>query len=163
PALTRADSLLSLALSPPPGRTPEVPRDLSAVHDSRSALSLPDPRRPASAGQGRGSLGLRRRFDDDRLRRPQRDNLPPRPTVGAFVGFVLTTLAIAYVKGAVEGSSVLSGVEAPAASAPAPAAPPAEGTGEATSAAPAPAPAEAAPAEGAADEAPAEAGTPVDP
>lgn len=90
-------------------------------------------------------------------------NLLHRLTVGAFVGFVLTTLAIAYVKGAVEGSSVLSGVEAPAASAPAPAAPPAEGTGEATSAAPAPAPAEAAPAEGAADEAPAEAGTPVDP
>jgi len=40
-----------------------------------------------------------------------------RLTVGAFVGFVLTTLGIAYLKGSVEGSSVLTGAEtsAPAA------------------------------------------------
>ncbi|KAB2962057.1 MAG: preprotein translocase subunit SecG [Thermoanaerobaculia bacterium] len=92
-------------------------------------------------------------------------NLLHRLTVGAFVGFVVTTLAIAYLKGAVEGSSVLSGVEAPAASAPAPAAPSTEGTGEATLAAPASAevaPVEVAPADGDAGEAPAEAESPVE-
>lgn len=50
-------------------------------------------------------------------------NLLHRLTVGAFLGFVLTTLGIAYLKGSVEGSSVLSGAEtsAPASAAPAPA------------------------------------------
>ena len=37
-------------------------------------------------------------------------NLLHRLTVGAFVGFVLTTLSIAYIKGSVEGGSILSGV-----------------------------------------------------
>ena len=56
-----------------------------------------------------------------------------RLTVGGFVGFVVTTLLIAYLQGKVEGSSVMKAVEGrPAASQPAPAAP-------ATPAAPAPA------------------------
>jgi preprotein translocase subunit SecG len=52
-------------------------------------------------------------------------NLLHRLTVGAFLGFVLTTLGIAYLKGSVEGSSVLSGAEtsAPAAATTAPATP----------------------------------------
>ncbi|HMA47106.1 MAG TPA: preprotein translocase subunit SecG [Frankiaceae bacterium] len=57
-----------------------------------------------------------------------------RLTVGGFVGFVLTTLLIAYLQGKVEGSSVMKAVEGrPAASQPAPAAP-----APATPAAPAP-------------------------
>lgn len=89
-------------------------------------------------------------------------NLLHRLTVGAFLGFVLTTLGIAYVKGSVEGGSVLSGAEtsAPAAAttapATAPATPPdapaveATTTGD-TAAAP---PAEGTPAESAPAEAP---------
>ena len=52
-----------------------------------------------------------------------------RLTVGAFVGFVLTTLLIAYLKGQVEGVSVMKDVadrpaaSQPAAPAPAPSAP----------------------------------------
>jgi preprotein translocase subunit SecG len=70
-------------------------------------------------------------------------NLLHRLTVGAFLGFVLTTLGIAYFKGTVEGGSVLSDAEtsAPAAASTAPATP------AATPAAPAVA--EPAPAEGA--------------
>jgi preprotein translocase subunit SecG len=97
-------------------------------------------------------------------------NLLHRLTVGAFLGFVLTTLGIAYLKGSVEGGSVLSGAEtsAPAAATtPAPATPatdPAAATAtaaepstvEATEAVPADAaPAEAAPAPAAEAEAPA--------
>ncbi len=54
-------------------------------------------------------------------------NLLHRLTVGAFVGFVLTTLSIAYIKGSVEGGSILSGVEATAPAAPATATTPASG------------------------------------
>jgi preprotein translocase subunit SecG len=54
-----------------------------------------------------------------------------RLTVGGFVGFVVTTLLIAYLQGRVEGASVMKAVEgrpaptqsAPAAPAPAPASP----------------------------------------
>ncbi|KAB2965457.1 MAG: preprotein translocase subunit SecG, partial [Thermoanaerobaculia bacterium] len=47
-------------------------------------------------------------------------NLLHRLTVGAFVGFVLTTLLIAYLKGQVEGVSLMKAVdERPAASEPA--------------------------------------------
>jgi preprotein translocase subunit SecG len=47
-----------------------------------------------------------------------------RMTVGAFVGFVVTTMAIAYMQGRVQGSSVMKGVEnRPAPTQPAPAAP----------------------------------------
>ncbi len=53
-------------------------------------------------------------------------NLLHRLTVGAFVGFVVTTLSIAYVKGSVEGGSVMRAVEAaPATEAPAASAEPA--------------------------------------
>ena len=48
-------------------------------------------------------------------------NLLHRMTVGGFVAFILTTLGIAYLKGHVEGSSVMKAA-APA-SAPPPAAP----------------------------------------
>jgi preprotein translocase subunit SecG len=52
-------------------------------------------------------------------------NLLHRMTVGAFVAFILTTLGIAYLKGHVEGSSVMKSaapapVSAPLAPAPAP-------------------------------------------
>jgi preprotein translocase subunit SecG len=36
-----------------------------------------------------------------------------RLTVGAFVGFVLTTLSIAYMQANIEGASVMSGADAP--------------------------------------------------
>ncbi|MEO8198536.1 MAG: preprotein translocase subunit SecG [Thermoanaerobaculia bacterium] len=61
-------------------------------------------------------------------------NLLHRMTVGGFVAFILTTLGIAYLKGHVEGSSVMKATKPAPVSAPAvPAATPA--------AAPAPAPA----------------------
>ncbi|MBP9143878.1 MAG: preprotein translocase subunit SecG [Thermoanaerobaculia bacterium] len=52
-------------------------------------------------------------------------NLLHRMTVGGFVAFMLTTLGIAYIKGNVEGSSVMKSaapapVSAPATPAPAP-------------------------------------------
>ena len=51
-------------------------------------------------------------------------NLLHRLTVAAFVAFILTTLGIAYLKGRVEGGTVMKGVATkPAAAAPAPAAP----------------------------------------
>jgi len=60
-----------------------------------------------------------------------------RLTVGAFVGFVLTTLSIAYMQAHVEGASVLRGAAArPAAQQPAPAA-----TGAPAESAPTPPPA----------------------
>jgi len=37
-------------------------------------------------------------------------NLLHRLTVGAFVGFVLTTISIAFIQGHVEGSSVMQGL-----------------------------------------------------
>lgn len=83
-------------------------------------------------------------------------NLLHRLTVGAFVGFVVTTLSIAYVKGSVEGGSVMRTIEPAAATeAPSTEAPPA--TAPAT-AAPAPSAAPAVTEEGAATpaEAPAE-------
>lgn len=46
-------------------------------------------------------------------------NLLHRMTVGAFVAFILTTLGIAYLKGHVEGSSVMKAAARPPASAPA--------------------------------------------
>jgi preprotein translocase subunit SecG len=64
-----------------------------------------------------------------------------RLTVGAFVGFVLTTLLIAYLQAGMQRSSVMSGVRpkapasAPAAADPAP--PAAEGTAPAESEPPA--------------------------
>jgi len=51
-------------------------------------------------------------------------NLLHRLTVGGFVGFVLTTLAIAYMQSHVEGASVMEGAR-PKAPASAPANPPA--------------------------------------
>lgn len=89
-------------------------------------------------------------------------NLLHRLTVGAFLGFVLTTLGIAYVKGSVEGGSVLSGAEtsAPAAATTTPATAPATAPGtpavepattDGTAVAPA---AEATPTESAPGEAP---------
>lgn len=71
-------------------------------------------------------------------------NLLHRMTVGAFVAFILTTLGIAYLKGHVEGSSVMKAatpapVSAPATPAAAPAAAPASAPADAT---PPPAPAE---------------------
>ncbi len=55
-------------------------------------------------------------------------NLLHRMTVGAFVAFMLTTLGIAYLKGSVEGSSVMksatpSGTPAPVSAPATPAAP----------------------------------------
>jgi preprotein translocase subunit SecG len=64
-------------------------------------------------------------------------NLLHRLTVAGFVGFVLTTLLIAFVKGKVEGGSVMKSVPSAPISAPATPDPAA-----------APAPAEAAPAGG---------------
>lgn len=69
-------------------------------------------------------------------------NLLHRMTVGGFVAFILTTLGIAYLKGHVEGSSVMKAAAKPPVSAPvtpaaAPAAVPAP--------APAPAPADTTP------------------
>ena len=54
-------------------------------------------------------------------------NLLHRMTVGAFVAFILTTLGIAYLKGHVEGSSVMKRAAPAPVSAPAttPVAPPA--------------------------------------
>ena len=53
-------------------------------------------------------------------------NLLHRMTVGGFVAFILTTLGIAYLKGHVEGSSVMKAAAKPPVSAPAtPAAAPA--------------------------------------
>jgi len=55
-------------------------------------------------------------------------NLLHRMTVGAFVAFILTTLGIAYLKGHVEGSSVMKAaapVSAPASAPATPAAAPA--------------------------------------
>ena len=46
-------------------------------------------------------------------------NLLHRMTVGAFVAFILTTLGIAYLKGHVEGSSVMKSVQPAPVSAPA--------------------------------------------
>jgi len=65
-------------------------------------------------------------------------NLLHRMTVGAFVAFILTTLGIAYLKGHVEGSSVMKSAAPAPVSAPAtaPAAP---------ATAPPPAPAQQAP------------------
>ena len=61
-----------------------------------------------------------------------------RLTVGAFVGFVLTTLSIAYMQAHVEGASVLRGAAArPAAQQPAPAAPAAGESAPPAAAAPA--------------------------
>jgi preprotein translocase subunit SecG len=69
-----------------------------------------------------------------------------RLTVGAFVGFVLTTLSIAYLQANVEGGSVLSG----AARTGVQQIPPDQPAGEPAAAAPAaPAPAAAAPPEAA--------------
>ena len=67
-------------------------------------------------------------------------NLLHRMTVGGFVAFILTTLGIAYLKGHVEGSSVMKAAAKPPVSAPAttPAVP-------AAAPAAAPAPAEATP------------------
>jgi preprotein translocase subunit SecG len=72
-----------------------------------------------------------------------------RLTVGGFVGFVLTTMLIAYLKGQVEGVSVMKAVdERPAASQPAVPAPATEAPAATPATAPesAPVPAEAAPA-----------------
>ncbi len=63
-------------------------------------------------------------------------NLLHRLTVGAFVAFILTTLGIAYLKGHVEGSSVMKAA--------APASAPAKAPAPASEAAPA-APADPAP------------------
>ena len=46
-------------------------------------------------------------------------NLLHRMTVGAFVAFILTTLGIAYLKGHVEGSSVMKSAKPAPVSAPA--------------------------------------------
>ena len=72
-------------------------------------------------------------------------NLLHRMTVGGFVAFMLTTLGIAYIKGNVEGSSVMKSaapapVSAPATPAPAPPVPAAAPT-ETPTAAPEAAPA----------------------
>jgi preprotein translocase subunit SecG len=76
-------------------------------------------------------------------------NLLHRLTVGAFVAFILTTLGIAYLKGRVEGSSVMKGapVSSAPATTPAPATPPSAAPVESApapatdpAAAPAPAP-----------------------
>lgn len=65
-------------------------------------------------------------------------NLLHRMTVGGFVAFILTTLGIAYLKGHVEGSSVMKAAAKPPVSAPVtPAAAPA--------AVPAPAPSDTTP------------------
>ncbi|MEO8275192.1 MAG: preprotein translocase subunit SecG [Thermoanaerobaculia bacterium] len=72
-------------------------------------------------------------------------NLLHRMTVGAFVAFILTTLGIAYLKGHVEGSSVMKRAKA-AAPVSAPATVPA--TTPPTAPAPAPATAPASPAPG---------------
>jgi len=75
-------------------------------------------------------------------------NLLHRMTVGAFVAFILTTLGIAYLKGHVEGSSVMKSAKPAPVSAPAttPTAPAAPGSATAEPAVPpatdAPAPAE---------------------
>ena len=86
-------------------------------------------------------------------------NLLHRLTVGAFIAFILTTLGIAYMKGHVEGSSVMRGAAAAAApatptnSTPAPAAAPAavpvEEGGTAEGAEPVPPPVAPDPAEAA--------------
>jgi len=60
-------------------------------------------------------------------------NLLHRMTVGGFVAFILTTLGIAYIKGNVEGSSVMKSaapapISAPATVPAAPATSPAEAT-----------------------------------
>ena len=73
-------------------------------------------------------------------------NLLHRMTVGAFVAFILTTLGIAYLKGHVEGSSVMKAakpapVSAPATPAAAPASAPADSTTPAAAPADTPAPA----------------------
>ncbi|MEZ5312959.1 MAG: preprotein translocase subunit SecG [Thermoanaerobaculia bacterium] len=79
-------------------------------------------------------------------------NLLHRLTVGAFVAFILTTLGIAYLKGHVEGSSVMRN---------APVSAPAPGTGTTAPAPAAAEPAAPATAEPAVDEsAPAEATPP---
>lgn len=72
-------------------------------------------------------------------------NLLHRMTVGGFVAFMLTTLGIAYIKGNVEGSSVMksaapapvSAPATPAAATPVPAAAPTETPTAAPEAAPA--------------------------
>ena len=66
-----------------------------------------------------------------------------RLTVGAFVGFVLTTVLIAYLQGGSGGSSVMS--RSSRGAAPAPASAPATTPAPAEGAAPAPAPADAPP------------------
>jgi len=71
-------------------------------------------------------------------------NLLHRLTVGAFVGFVFTTILIAYLQGQSSGGSVMSGAAKPAATPPpvsAPAAAPAEAA-PAAAASPTDAPAE---------------------
>ena len=70
-------------------------------------------------------------------------NLLHRMTVGGFVAFILTTLGIAYLKGHVEGSSVMKAAAKPPVSAPAttpttPAAAPAPADTTPPAAAPAP-------------------------
>jgi preprotein translocase subunit SecG len=67
-------------------------------------------------------------------------NLLHRMTVGGFVAFILTTLGIAYIKGNVEGSSVMKSAAPAPVSAPAvPAAAPAPTAAPAPEVAPAPA------------------------
>ncbi len=63
-------------------------------------------------------------------------NLLHRMTVGGFVAFILTTLGIAYLKGHVEGSSVMKAAAPVSAPAPTPVTP---------AATPAPAPADTTP------------------
>jgi preprotein translocase subunit SecG len=70
-------------------------------------------------------------------------NLLHRMTVGAFVAFILTTLGIAYLKGRVEGSSVMK--SAPVSSAPVTPAAPAASPAATPAPEAAPAPAEATP------------------